>query len=795
MTVRTRASSGPRALPSRRASTLALVVAAATAGASFVLSCRDEAGSAVAPPGSTKAGASAAPTFVDPGACYGCHAEMRDAWEDSHHALAMLPADADSVLGDFDDAEFEHFGVRTRFFRRGDEFLVETDGPDGRPTEYAIQYTFGVDPLQQYLIDVGRGRLQALQVAWDTAAGRWFHLYDEPIPPDDPLHWTGLQFNWNHMCAECHSTDLDKGYDASTDTFDTTWHEVNVGCQACHGPGSAHVAWAEEAFATEAAYSDDDPKGLVAQLDGPASHVQVETCARCHARRADVTGDWQHGDRFLDHYDLALLTDPLYHADGQILDEVYVYGSFLQAKKYAHGVRCSDCHDPHSARLLAEGNALCVRCHSSAPPAEYPTIVPQVYDGPEHHHHPVDENGGGPGTACVDCHMPSTDYMVVDPRRDHGFKVPRPDLTERIGVPNACSGCHADRDAAWAAERIAEWRGPDAPAPAKHWGETLAAARASDPRSVPELVRIAGDPELPGIVRATALHEMARFGDPRVLAAAEGALEDPDALVRRAAIEVFEIVPTNAPPAYLAQVGNALAPRLEDEIRLVRTEAARVLGPFPVAIVGPERVDALRAASLEYVERQLAISDRPEGAMNLAVLSDLRGTADEAEKLYRQALKIDPNFAPARFNLANMLNAQGRNDEAEAQLAAVLERQPQNGEAHYSLGLLLAELSRWVESVEHLEAAVRLLPDRARMRFNLALALRELERDEEALVELSAAERLDPQDPQIVHARAELHADRQEWSEVRAAAARLAELAPGAPVIEDLLRRAADAGQ
>ena len=301
-------------------------------------------------PGKLKSKEQPSARFVDEKSCIACHDGQHREWTGSHHALAMQEATPGSVLGDFDDSTFTAFGLTTKFFRRGGNFIVRTDGPEGRPEDYEVSYVFGIDPLQQYLIAFPDGRYQALDIAWDTrpeehGGQRWFHLHpDESITSKSPLHWTGLNLNWNYMCAECHSTDLKKNYDPATDTYKTAWSEINVGCQGCHGPASNHVAWAETAETGRRRLDKDASMGLEVDLGGG---LQVEACARCHGRRSLVKGDYRYGADFMDHYVPQLLIEPYYYPDGQIKDEVYVYGSFIQSKKFSRGVRCTNCHNPH----------------------------------------------------------------------------------------------------------------------------------------------------------------------------------------------------------------------------------------------------------------------------------------------------------------------------------------------------------------------------------------------------------------------------------------------------------------
>ncbi|MGD8956250.1 MAG: multiheme c-type cytochrome, partial [Chromatiaceae bacterium] len=385
------------------------------------------------------AGDGVAPTavFVGKAACAACHAEEVERWGGSHHDLAMQEVTETSVLGDFENASLTHYGVTSTFYRANGMFMVRTEGADGKLADFAVRYVFGVYPLQQYLIEFPGGRLQALSLAWDTRSKeeggqRWYHLYPgEKIAHTDELHWTRPSQNWNSMCAECHSTHLQKNYDAQSKSFSTTWSEIDVSCEACHGPGSIHIAWAEKKPGWEKHHSDkglklllDERKGVSWPMDPQSgnarrsvprtSEKEIEMCARCHARRSPITSQYVHGDRFMDHYLPRRLDEGMYFADGQMDDEVYVYGSFVQSRMYHAGVTCSDCHEPHSADLKVRGNAVCLQCHQA-----------EKYDAPSHHFHKDEESGG----SCAECHMPPRNYMVIDARHDHSMRIPRPDLS------------------------------------------------------------------------------------------------------------------------------------------------------------------------------------------------------------------------------------------------------------------------------------------------------------------------------------------------------------------------------
>ena len=312
-----------------------------------------------------------APSYTGRATCTECHPNENNAWQGSHHDLAMQPASSSTVLGAFDGRTFDYHGVTSTFFKNDSGYIIRTDGPDGELHDYPVAYTFGVAPLQQYLVAFPRGRYQASSLCWDSRPAeeggqRWFHLYpDEKIDHTDPLHWTGPYQGWNFMCAECHSTGLKSNYSLEEDSYDTTWAEIDVSCEACHGPGSDHVSWARSGADEKlpnsgfpVALGDDDggswetdPNTGVPRRTVPRQfRAEVEACGRCHSRRSVVAEPYVHGRPLMDTHLVSLLDENLYYADGQIQDEVYVYGSFLQSKMHANGVTCGDCHDPRSLK-------------------------------------------------------------------------------------------------------------------------------------------------------------------------------------------------------------------------------------------------------------------------------------------------------------------------------------------------------------------------------------------------------------------------------------------------------------
>ncbi len=690
-----------------------------------------------------------AASFVGSEPCAECHADQTQNWRGSHHALAMQKADAKSVLGRFDGASFDKDGGKSVFSTKGGAYFIHTPGPDGRQADFEIKYAFGLYPLQQYLIELPGGRLQAFGLAWDArpaAQGgqRWFDLYpDRKLAPGDPLHWTGVDQNWNFQCAWCHTTDLKKNYDAASNGFSTRWSELGVGCEACHGPASQHLAWARSSEAQRAATPG---KGLTTSLverrgvswpmgdKGQASrsaplktHKEILACAGCHARRMQFSDDPNAVAGFFDAFHPSLLETPLYHPDGQQREEVFEFGSFLQSKMYAAGVTCSECHEPHSGKLRASGDELCAQCHA-----------PERFAQTTHHHHAQ----GSTGSHCVECHMPATVYMGVDARRDHSMRIPRPDRTVSLNTPNACNRCHAEESAAWAAEALKSWG--IAPEGFQRFAEAFAAADRGAPAALASVVDGADQSAL---ARASALARLSSRPAPAAIGLAARSLTIDDPLVRLTATRLLAAADAETR-------ARTLAPLLDDKTRLLRMEAARALaGEAESALPAADR-DRFEKALAEYVEAQLFNAERAESHANLGALYAARGDAEKSRAEYERAITLDPAFFPATIALAEITRAAGDEPAAEAILRRALARDAGNGALHHALGLSLIRQHRSGEALSALAEAVRLAPENARFAYVYGVAFHDLGEPAKALTTLREALARFPNDGEILYALA-----------------------------------------
>ncbi|WP_181770215.1 tetratricopeptide repeat protein [Bradyrhizobium sp. UNPF46] len=694
----------------------------------------------------SEAPATSVATYVGSQACAGCHQAEAKLWDMSQHKAAMAHATDKTVLGDFNDKSLDHFGVHSRFFRDDGRFMIETDGSDGKLATFEVKYTFGVEPLQQYLVEFPDGRIQALSLAWDSrpqgkGGQRWFHLHpDEAIKHDDVLHWTKLNQNWNFMCAECHSTGLRKHYDAATDRFATTWADISVGCEACHGQGSTHAAWARRQQSWwPFGKREDSSKGLLVRFDerlsatwpidpqsgnakrsaAPAAlRKEVETCGLCHARRAGFSEDWVPGQSLSQTHVVEALTRTTYHVDGQIRDgeEPYNYTPFKQSKMFAAGVTCSDCHEPHSAKLRVSGEGVCLQCHAS-----------EKYADAKHRHHVnVDR-----APTCMSCHMPSRTYMVIDPRHDHAFRVPRPDLSIKLETPNACNDCHSDKPAQWAAATVEQWFGPDRKG-FQTYGPAFRAAHSDQADAAALLGVLAADKIAPAVARASALDELASRISPANLATAREGLADPDPMVRIGALDMLESVPTS-------EIWPLASPLLVDPVRGVRIRAALLLAPVPTASQPARDRAHFDQAAGEFVAAQRANAERPEARTALGNFLALRGQTGDAEIEYKSALRISPQYATAAVNLADLYRQTGRDGDGEAVLRRAIATSPADAAAHHALGLTLTRLKRPDQALAELRRAAELEPGRPRYAYVYAVALHSGGRADEAMKVLNEA--------------------------------------------------------
>ncbi len=673
-------------------------------------------------------------TFVGSSECMNCHKDQFEKWEGSHHQKSMLPADSSSVLASFQNDEYKTKIENFRFFQKDGKYWVEVkDGVSNQLLD--VKFTFGFTPLQQYIVETKPGQFQCLKVAWDSEKSQWFELQgDLDVHKDEWLHWSKGAMNWNSMCADCHSTNLHKNYNPKTQQYNTTYSEINVACEACHGPSSNHVNHYKEdkggTLPPLLALTDLDSKQLVDQ------------CARCHSRRVQLTSHFDFEGSFLDHYSPDLLVSSVYEPDGQILDEDYVYGSFVQSKMYHNDVSCKDCHDVHSLKLKKEGNNLCLQCHEN------------TYNSESHHFHPVDSEAG----QCINCHMTGKLYMTNDFRRDHSFRIPRPDQSMKFGTPNACVGCHKDKTDEWAAEAIKKHYGAER---TDHFSDHLLAGFNGDKEALQHLIQ---NHKYPWIARATAVQQYGSFvATEQDLQFIKKYLKDSSALVRSQAAQLLGNFSDQ-------ESVKDLKPLLNDSVRSVRITAAQPLYRFGI-------LDSSQAKE-EYQTMQHENMEFASGQFNYGADQEMRGNLTEAISAYRRAIEIDNYYNPARMNLALLLYKNGSVEEVENLYKKVIEQEPRYANAYYMLGLFYNEQKNVKQAIENLELACRYDFTNRRAYYNYVLLLHN-DKQHEKVISIALASRvLHSQFPEMEYIKLLSEIELGKIEEAKKTCARLIQLDP-----------------
>ncbi|NOR28568.1 MAG: tetratricopeptide repeat protein [Lutibacter sp.] len=653
--------------------------------------------------------------FIGNKSCKNCHEQEFESWENSHHDQAMKIANSTTILANFNNVSFTHNNVKSNFFIKENDFYVNTEGPDGKYYDYKIVYTFGFTPLQQYIIQFPNGEYQCLLTAWDSVKNKWFHLQPNlEIKHNEWLHWTGASMKWNTMCADCHSTNLEKNYDSKTEVYSTSYSEINVSCEACHGPSSSHVNFYEAKIEGKKPPKMEMPNFMT-------SKEVVDKCARCHSRRSQFTKKFDYTSEFLDHYSPSLLIDPIYELDGQIKDEDYVYGSFIQSKMYHNGISCKDCHDVHSLKLKKTGNDLCLNCH-----------VPK-YNTAEHHFHKEKSEGA----QCINCHMPGKFYMGNDFRRDHSFRVPRPDQTVKYNVPNACNTCHKDKSAKWASEFVKENYGSER---TDHFSDHLLKGYFEDNIGFKEVFT---NKKHPNIARATAINQY-QITSKKEIEELIAYLKDSSALVRSEVIASIEKLGVDN------HYSKNIAPLLNDSIRNVRITAARYFN-----MVGEDMGlhTNFKKADKEYLEALDMNSDFASGQHQIALYHQTKGDTILEIKAYRKALEIDNYYNMSRMNLAFLYYQQGNIKECEKLYLKVIEQEPEFGSSYYMLGLLYNETGNIKKAIQFLDAACKKEPVNLTAFYNYALILQKEGENKKAISIINEGLKLAPNSEKLLYVK------------------------------------------
>ncbi len=715
--------------------------------------------------------------------CANCHQSQVADWQSSHHFHAMEKATLTTVLGDFNNQKIEYEGQTALFFTKNNAPYVKMPNLAGVLTEYPVLYTFGYEPLQQYMFDMGQGHIQLFPFAWDSrskAAGgqRWFVLHPEQ-QKHDLFHWSQKGQNWNHMCADCHSTDFKKNFDLQSNTFNSSFSAINVSCQACHGDTQNHLQWAEgNEKITNKGFAINIKKQtplFIPQADGSMKSAtplspskQVQVCASCHARRSQLA-DRQGPDGFMQQFQGSLITPELYHVDGQIWDEDYVWGSFLQSKMYRAGVTCSNCHNPHSGKLKFDGNQTCTQCHSQT-----------TYDTPKHHGHPLSTDA----SQCVNCHMPETTYMQVDPRRDHSFHIPRPDLSAKTNTPNVCTQCHSDKSSQWASNTIKKWHPNTKSVGTKHFAQAFYAADQGLPDASVMLSKIAQNKEYADIIRASALARMAQTPDRNAVVAIARAVRDDEPLKRLGAIQAAENFS-------ITEKYRMLKPLLDDPHKIIRAEAGRSLAamliqPFPTAVSG-EAKQQLESAVNEYKLAQRYQAERGFSHTNLGNLALTLGKPKQSEQHFLKSIAIEAIYEPAYVNLADLYRVQQDESKAQQVLQQGFKVNAYSVPLNYAYAMSLIRTGEKQTALKYLATAANSTQAPASYIYTHALLLEDLGQNQQAQSQLLKALQLNPNNPDISYSLVQSYIKAKQYKQAYQYAKHLQTLVPGNAQIEQLV--------
>ncbi len=699
--------------------------------------------------------------FLGDQKCKECHEQEFKKWQGSHHDKAMQIADSTTVLANFNNQKFVSQGVTSNFFKKGKDFYVNTEGPDGKNHDYKIVYTFGITPLQQYIVKFPNGHYQCLRTAWDSVKNKWFDLYpDFKVVHSEWLHWSRGGLNWNNMCADCHSTNVRKNYDENTHSYNTRYSIINVNCEACHGPGKQHVLNVEKlgkkymasASGRFKMTSETKPKDL------------VDECARCHMRREQFSEHFNFEGTLLDHYYPQLLEDRLYYPDGQILDEVYVYGSFLQSKMYKNDVTCTNCHDAHSLQLKFDGNKLCTQCH-----------VPEKYDTPKHHFHPQNTAS----SKCINCHMTGKFYMGNDFRRDHSFRIPRPDLSVKYGTPNACSTCHKDKDATWAWKNFKKLFGE---VDSIHFSEKLVEGITNQPNGHIGLIELMNDKNQLALVRASATKALSNYNAQNFVEEYIKMLNDDSALVRGASVDVLSLINNTDYTSYFL-------PLLEDSKRSIRIKAFFGLGVLPESQIPDIYKESYRKVKKEFWTHIKTNADFVGARVKRGDYYIKKGKLIEAIHSYESALAIDNLNNQVRINLATLYYNNKQYELSEKAYKTVIEQEPEFGPVYYSLALLYAELNRLDEAINQLKKAIKIMPKNIRVYYNLGLLYDKKQDFKNAEKTLISGLKIDANNESLLYVLAYLYSKSNQKEKAKNILERLIRLHPNNPQYQNFLNQ------
>lgn len=638
--------------------------------------------------------------------CKQCHKKQFENWYISDHFKAMAKADNKSVLGNFNNQTISFHNIRNRLFIKNKQYFINTLNENKKYQDYKISYTFGHYPLQQYLIETKKGHLQALNIAWDSrekseGGQRWFHLQKEINGTKDIFFWTRHFQNANSRCIQCHTTNYSKNYNRETKTYNSSWSDINISCEACHIDVKKHLSLAKKnkfsnfqkdslSHTVKKAtwiFKKDKNSAIIANPNFNILQNQkniINICGTCHSRRENIS-KFKTNEDFYDNFKLKMLEKNLYEIDGQILDEVFVLGSFLQSKMYKKGVSCTNCHEPHSQKLYFEGNNLCLQCHKK-----------NIFDVKTHHNHKKNSIG----SKCINCHMPQKKYMGVDFRADHSFSIPRPDLSILYNTSNACTNCHKNKSNLWAKKSLKNFL--------KKQNKNLSNKKDTYTKinkmlqnnnfSALNYFLTEEINSLAKIQIATLYEQLKKFPINNTYNILSKDLKNKNILIKLSAISALEY----APPKIKISL---LFPLKDDKNLSVRNKITQVLSSS-FDFMNKEQKQIFKKLTKELIKTLEYNSDSPIYLTNLANLYINLKNFNQAKKLLKEALEIEANYLPANLNLADIYRIQGLEKKVFNTLKKTLTFAKDYSIVYYSIALHYLRINKVSQAIKYLKISI-----------------------------------------------------------------------------------------
>jgi tetratricopeptide (TPR) repeat protein len=654
---------------------------------------------------SPPSGAPAQAPYAGSVSCRDCHAKFYELWSTSRHGLALQPYTdafaAKELSGQA--APLEINGRRYQTDLRPGKGLVREQGPDGE-REHRIVQILGGKNVYYFLTELERGRLQTLPLAYDVGKKTWFDMPASGLRPHQgktgaqaiPTDWRDPGYTFNTSCHGCHVSQLQTNYDAASDSYRTTWSEPGVNCETCHGPAKAH----NDACAKAPQGAPPKDLRILSWKRDLSVPRQNDACASCHAKLIPITPSFATGEDFFDHFDLVGLESPDYYPDGRDLGENFTQTSWMLSPCQKNGkLSCVFCHTSSGRfKQRKDPDQACLPCHAD-----------KARNPEAHTRHKADS----PGARCIACHMPKTVFARMV-RSDHSMRPPTPAATLRFGSPNACQGCHAGKDAAWADATVRAWRSRDYQAPLLARAELIERARKRDWTALPALLDYLGDPKHEPVFAAALVRLLRACPDARKWPVLRAALADASPYMRAVAAEGLT---EHREPHSIA----ALACAASDPVRLARVRAAEALAGVPTDAIEEKERAAVTAAAQELRD---SFDARPDDwAVRYNLGNDLlrRGDPVAAIRAYEQAVRLRPDAAAPRVNAAMATARLGDLPGAAKLLREARDADPRNVAAAYNLGLALEELGQTAEAKSALADALALNPAFAEAAYNLGL--------------------------------------------------------------------------